>query len=143
MYNLCRKYEGELQEKPVWVAHITNGMLNDVIYQDDHNAEYQSWGELKDYCGDFGYKIYRFQLRFRTNVVDVLLNGGNALYFAKGIAMLLGNDSNYHFYSIGTWKDGIATIKKYHLPDLTEFMNEQVREVPEDSPHLIKIASQN
>ncbi len=125
----------ELQERPIWAVRLSNGMN---VYQDD--KEVSSWSVLRNYCLDNKLTISSLWLQCRTNRVPIDISHGNAVYFAKGIIKELTSETSVDFYSIGLWKNGEATITKYHIPTLIPVFTEpQPRIIPADSQHLIPV----
>lgn len=121
---ICETEDSFLEDKPIWVAVLSNGQK---VYQDDDRKgleERSAWLRLKSYLSKNNLKINSFYLKFRSNILVILPANSSGYFFSKGIMASTGYGKNIYYFSIGHIENQKVFIKKIQIPELLLFEQE-------------------
>jgi hypothetical protein len=113
-----------------WVVTLNDGNR---VYQDDDRPEMNpksAWERLGLVCEANKLYIVDMYLQFRSHL-EHLPSNADGYYFAKSIMGSFGSDKNWHFYVVGTLKNGILKVDTWKLPEL--IINESEERSIEDA----------
>jgi len=98
------------------------------------------WLEVKRYCELNSAKIKVMEIRFRSNVETFDVAEGDALFFKTGAVAQIGASINtFNAFLVGKYKDGMLQLKKYRLPEIDKYSEEE-REMTEEDLKLVVVA---
>lgn len=120
--HLCQQVDDFIEEKPLWVAGLSNGS---VIYQDDDrygNGDV-AWFRLKKFCETEKISIISLHLKFRSNIIKSLPMYDDGYFFCRKIIKRIGQGGQYHAYVIGNVEFEKLLTKTYLVPELIEIEN--------------------
>jgi hypothetical protein len=129
---LCLEIDDFLEDKPIWVAILSNGIT---VYQDDNRPglnEPCAWKRLSSYVECEGCKIIGMYLKFRSNVNHIENNENHdGYYFAYGVVREIQESKSRLYFNCGTCDGEKVYYKWYLVPELIA-EKELSREVSED-----------
>lgn len=131
---LCTVPDEFIEEKPRWIANLSNGLA---VYQDDDRegcAEPSAWRRLKAYVNSEKLSIVGLHIQFRSAILYSIIPADcEAVCFCHKVVQFLGGN-NFKFFVIGYIKHKKIYRKTYRIPHLVvwdeDIKNEH--EVPED-----------
>ncbi len=122
-YSLCIEESDFLEDKTIWVAHLSNGLT---VYQDDHKSgkeEPIAWKRLFSYCNEEGVDISGMYLKFRSNrklMPDA--DDCDGYYFAYGALREFDERITRAYYVCGYCLENTLFYDWYMTPELTKSM---------------------
>ena len=135
-YQLCIEHCDFLEEKTIWVAAISNGL---VVMQDDYRSgrvEPIAWKRLSKYCGEQEVDIVGMYLKFRSHIVP--MPDGDSVqgyYFAYGAHREFDESVTRQHYVCGVVEQGRLNYAWYTTPELEETKSHTRKIRPDDSEH--------
>lgn len=119
-FNLCSSYDEFIDEKPVWIAKLSNGFT---IYQDDDRPGEEipsAWLRLKLYCETSKISIESLHLRFRSNIIEPLPQKAHGYFFCHKIVQFISakNKEPFRFMVVGAVENEIIHTRIYKVPEL-------------------------
>ena len=103
-YGLCLEEDDFLQDKPIWVADLENGLK---IYQDDGRPGQEepiAWKRLHAYCDEQSQNIQSMSLKFRSHIVHIPnQHGCDGYYFSYGAIRDINDSATQMHYVCGTY----------------------------------------
>lgn len=118
-FGLCTEECGFLEDKTIWVAALSNGL---VIRQDDYRSGRTpdvAWLRLGKYCIENNVDIIGLHLKFRSNVIPI--TSGDAVqgyYFAYGVQKEIDESITKQHYVCGFVSQNIIRYDWYRTPEL-------------------------
>ena len=95
------------------------------------------WLEAKRYCESNSAKIKVMEIRFRSNVENIDVAEGDSLFFKTGAVAQIGASINtFNSFLVGKYKDSMLKLKKYRLPEIEKYAEEE-RELSGEDFNLI------
>jgi hypothetical protein len=119
----------ELYENhPRWVVILNNGKM---VRSNEFPSE--SWKELGLYVKENSLKIESFCIAFRDNYIGFPV-GADGYFFRCSILATHGWEK--HSFIAGYLKDGILSVEKYELPELS-YLGRETRDISSAGQSLI------
>ena len=116
---VCNKPDSFLEDKPVWVAYLSDGTK---VFQDDGRSGLDTpsaWSRLKAHAENSGLSIEKIKIRFRDHILQI--PESELYHFRKGLGCFVGSEEE-HFYIFGVIRErnGEKLIKRlwYKVPEL-------------------------
>lgn len=95
------------------------------------------WLEAKKYCESNLAKIKVMEIRFRSNVEHIDVAEDDSLFFKTGAVAQIGASINtFNCFLVGKYRDGMLHLKKYRLPEIEKYAEEE-REPSEEDFKLV------
>jgi len=119
-YGICITEDSFLEDKTIWVAYLSNGV---VAYQDDHRngqREPIAWKRLHDYCLKEEVGISSLHIKFRSNVIHITHPNSEGHYFSYGILKDMHKSEDEKYYVCGTLLQDELNYTWYKTPELTQ-----------------------
>lgn len=96
-----------------------------------------NWLEAKKYCESNSAKIKVMEIRFRSNVEHIDVADDDSLFFKTGaVAQIGGSINTFNSFLVGKYRDGMLHLKKYKLPEIEKYAEEE-RELSEEDTNLV------
>tara|TARA_B100000959_G_scaffold280118_1_gene341398 strand:- start:32 stop:493 length:462 start_codon:yes stop_codon:yes gene_type:complete len=130
-YGICVTEDYFLEDKTIWVAYLSNGV---VAYQDDDRdgqKEPVAWKRLADYCNSENINISSLHIKFRSNIIHITLPNSKGHYFSYGILKDMHKHEDEKYYVCGNLLDEGLQYTWYKTPELT--LKHTTKREPEDS----------
>jgi len=80
-------------------------------------SEYKTWLKVKELCEEQQLSVSRLQLQFRSHVVDVEIEGAEALYLIRSVRGSLGGESK-DYMTVGKIKSDSVKKDMWLIPEL-------------------------
>ena len=80
-------------------------------------SEHSTWLKLKEVCIEKQISITQLQLQFRSHLVDIEIDGAEALYLIRSVKGLLGGETK-NYITVGKIKSGSVKKDMWLIPEL-------------------------
>jgi hypothetical protein len=113
-----------LDDKPYWVAELSNG---EKIWQDDNRPGVnppQAWLRLKEYMVETKAKIVKLYLQNRSHLEFPLPDNAPGYFFCKKLLASLTGTVKIHSYVLGHWDGRKIYLSEWQVPELLELSRE-------------------
>ncbi len=120
--HLTYKVDEFIEDKPLWVAWLSNGK---VVYQDDGRpgvGEPSAWKRLRRHCEQHKLWLTRLGLKFRSHEqFDILPKDAEAYFFCNRIFAVMGSEHQHRLAVVGHKAGDQLHCKTFKVPELLLF----------------------
>ncbi len=118
-YGLCLEECDFLEDKTIWVAALSNGL---VVRQDDNRSGREpkvAWLRLGKYCAENDVDIIGLHLKFRSHVIPITSNDTvRGYYFSYGVEKDIDENITRQHYVCGFLDSNGIVYSWYRTPEL-------------------------